>query len=386
LATLKSWNKKERRGIGFDDQRQFNKRPFDKELDEALMKIFNEMRAKSLPVDGIMLKMKALELKNSDAFVASPGWLQCFLKRNNIVKRKRTHIIQKLRENYDELVKEYFKKINEIRHQYNDNVTFVNFDEIPMQYDLSHDSTLSLKGKKQIDIISHNGSKNRFYLCPAVTSDGEVLGTLILFVYKSQKNKKTNCFRQYPKKFEKFKNSVIPLMIRFNPSGFNNEKIFGEWVDKVLVTLWAKNKVGPKKKLVFVIDAESFHSAQTIKDKLALMEIDLIIIPGGTTSILQPLDVALNKPFKDQMRKIYTNWLTKQVMDDNIEEALTNTGYLRQPTTEDLLEWVRESKDKMKKDHILTSFDTTGITNSDKQLELMEKLKINFDHLLERLT
>ena len=63
-----------------------------------------------------------------------------------------------------------------------------------------------------------------------------------------------------------------------------------------------------------------------------------IELHGFATSNLQPLDVALNKPFKDQMRKIYTNWLTKQVMDDNIEEALTNTGYLRQPTTEDLLE------------------------------------------------
>ncbi|KAK6324489.1 hypothetical protein J4Q44_G00038310 [Coregonus suidteri] len=52
---------------------------------------------------------------------------------------------------------------------------------------------------------------------------------------------------------------------------------------------------------------------------------DLVIIPGGMTSQLQVLDVVVNKPFKDNLRKKYTEWLLSG------NHALTPTGKIQKP-------------------------------------------------------
>ena len=35
----------------------------------------------------------------------------------------------------------------------------------------------------------------------------------------------------------------------------------------------------------------------------------MAVIPGGLTKKLQPLDIAVNKPFKDQLRAKWENWM-----------------------------------------------------------------------------
>ena len=48
------------------------------------------------------------------------------------------------------------------------------------------------------------------------------------------------------------------------------------------------------------------HTTEKIKKLVAEMNTDLVIISGGMTSQLQVLDVVVNKPFKDLLRKTYT--------------------------------------------------------------------------------
>jgi len=41
------------------------------------------------------------------------------------------------------------------------------------------------------------------------------------------------------------------------------------------------------------------------------MNTDLVIIPGGVTLQLQVLDVVVNKPFKNHLKQLYSEWLLK---------------------------------------------------------------------------
>ena len=47
---------------------------------------------------------------------------------------------------------------------------------------------------------------------------------------------------------------------------------------------------------------------ENVKKRIAEMCMDLDVIPGGMMSQLQVLDVAINKPFKDHLRKEYNEW------------------------------------------------------------------------------
>lgn len=46
----------------------------------------------------------------------------------------------------------------------------------------------------------------------------------------------------------------------------------------------------------------SGHVTQAVRDAFAKCGTKLLVIPGGCTSILQPLDVSINKPFKLYIR------------------------------------------------------------------------------------
>ena len=58
------------------------------------------------------------------------------------------------------------------------------------------------------------------------------------------------------------------------------------------------------------------------------------VILGRFTSILEPLDVALNKPFKDGVRKRWMEWMV-----DGIHE-FTASGRQKKPSEELIDSWI----------------------------------------------
>ena len=52
-----------------------------------------------------------------------------------------------------------------------------------------------------------------------------------------------------------------------------------------------------KKKNILVIYDASMHKIPEIKRSVELSETKVMMIPGGLTKYLQPLDVSINKPF-----------------------------------------------------------------------------------------
>lgn len=88
------------------------------------------------------------------------------------------------------------------------------------------------------------------------------------------------------------------------------------------------------------------------------MKTQLAVIPGGLTSQLQPLDVSVNKPFKQNFHEHWNKWMTEPHHD------LTPTGRIKQPTIAQVCEWVKKSWDDVRPEIIVKSFKKCGISNA----------------------
>ena len=57
-----------------------------------------------------------------------------------------------------------------------------------------------------------------------------------------------------------------------------------------------------KEPAMIVYDSFRGHLEENVKDKFKQHNFHLAVIPAGLTSVCQPLDVSINKPFKDNLR------------------------------------------------------------------------------------
>ena len=94
-------------------------------------------------------------------------------------------------------------------------------------------------------------------------------------------------------------------------------------VDLLKVVWGARYRGLRKRRNMLVLDAFRRHLTESVKSQVRAMNADLVIIPGGMTSQLQVLDVVGNKPFKDNLRKKYTEWLLSG------NHTLTPTGKIQ---------------------------------------------------------
>ena len=75
---------------------------------------------------------------------------------------------------------------------------------------------------------------------------------------------------------------------------------------------------------MLVMDNASMHKIPEINRSVELSETKVMMIPGGFTRYLQPLDVSINKPFKEEIRRKYKSKSFRQQIIDWVGEIWYN--------------------------------------------------------------
>ena len=113
----------------------------------------------------------------------------------------------------------------------------------------------------------------------------------------------------------------------------------------------------PHQRALLVWDSFRGQLTDAVKDLLARQTVDVTVIPGGLTSVLQPLDKCINKPFKAKLRMLYETWMV------NSPFTYTPSGKKRAPSEELVLTWINRARNGIPQDLIEKSFKSCGSAN-----------------------
>lgn len=180
-----------------------------------------------------------------------------------------------------------------------------NMDEVPLVFDLTPDHTLEHKGAAEVGIRVSSKYKVRATLVLCCMADGFRFPPFLIF-----KEPKGNLPKKLVDVYDPKK-----IVVKANTQGWVNKKMLQEWIKEV----WLPN-IKKDMSYLLVWDSFSCHKDQEILTSL-LEEHDtqVEIIPGGCTSVLQPLDVGINKPFKDRIRNLFQSWVLARISKPSSE-------------------------------------------------------------------
>jgi hypothetical protein len=156
------------------------------------------------------------------------------------------------------------------------------------------------------------------------------------------------------------------LSVAFQHKAYMDHSIMLQWVREVLV------KYTKKRHSLLILDAFSGHLKVNVQEALREANVTTIIIPGGCTSRVQPLDVSLNRPFKDILKG---KW--EEYMQETAKEH--DHGRIPTPSKNTLAGWIIEANAILndQTDCIVKSFKVCVVPPVSPSYHICKKLGIN---------
>ena len=286
------------------------------ELEERLYQDFAEWRKEGRIVRRGWFRVQALfrfrELfpqVDPVVFRFSDGWFHGFLGRHKISLRIITKKAQKVPAEYQSLVINWlrFNRCNSqpfMSPPYSSSFFDIvlqppvgryelsnigNLDETPIPYEYLDGKTYNIQGEKTIWAKSgQNGwDKRQASLVLCVFAD-EVPRVPPLVIFRGRGERLGNEKDQYHPGVE----------VAFNDKAYMNDSLFLTYIENQLVPVLGSRPT------LFSLDLMGSHKTPAVLEKLKAYNITPSLIPGGCTSLVQPLDVAITKLFKDRIRDL----------------------------------------------------------------------------------
>ena len=265
----------------------------------------------------------------------STGWLKHFKQRYNIVNRKAGSTLIRKDEHELSMLLSFVKKVNKLINS-DEYYAIINIDEMGLYYDSKIERTLDVKGTKRVEIKTTGREKQRISIILGI----DLLRKINMIPLIILKGKTKRCINH------------IPLKDSYTLSYQENAWCDEDQFIKFLSSL-PKNK-----KILLLYDNFKAHITKKVIDYIhnEYPLIDVLLLPQNTTSILQPLDIGVNKLVKGHIKNEYINWLINNFNED--DKSLPKLIKHERNTL--LVKWISNSWKKINNNTIKNSFNFCG--------------------------
>ena len=159
-----------------------------------------------------------------------------------------------------------------------------------------NDKTLDFIGTKTIDLITTGHEKTRFTVLLTIAADGFCLPAYVVF----------RGLKKDPK-------CPIPdnIIVNVNESGTMDRRLMVDYLRQVVFRYLYGRPGG------LVMDSFRAHFVDEVVEYMTDINVKAMSIKPGYTAESQPLDVAINKPFKGHMIEEWENFMREPTTEDD---------------------------------------------------------------------
>ena len=204
------------------------------------------------------------------------------------------------------------------------------------QFDMVPNRTNDLTGSKTIRIVSTKAKKKGFTVALCANGAGEKLPVLMIFKEKGGK---------LGPRVSKTLTLPPNVAVTASQNGWMTGNLYHWWLNNVYGSNMAPRRL-------FLVDNYKAHLTEESKTIVENCNSELLFIPAGCTSLVQPMDVSVNRPFKQRMRDLWVQWFAGHTVHGNP----------KQPSRQDVINWVSDAWNSIKAEMIQEPFVLCGIT------------------------
>jgi transposase-like protein len=294
-----------------------------------------DLRLNKHVVTRAMLKKVATNFAQHDGlvnFVASDRWVKNFMIRHKLSMRASSTQSRLSDEQLVERIHAFHKFMDSLDWRGFRDLDVIAMDETAVYLGNKQSMTIEKKGKKKV-IIPSTGYESMRYTCAlAIDRRGEKLPPTLIAKGKD----------------DKFPEVHSGVQVIFSKKAWMNEGAVRKWLT-LNVPVRLRNLRGSAKTrdALLVWDAAPSHRAANVQWGMdRTRHIKQAMIPAGTTSYLQSLDVCINRPFKHHLRQSIDEYLLHP-------QARNARGNLVKPDLPTVCSWISSAWAAITKEQVL---------------------------------
>ena len=329
------------------------------------------LRREGMPISINMVILRASQLDerfHRKKMQTKYSIVRRILRSCSIVIRAKTHQAQRHPKEMVDEAKHFVSRITPLLASPNhDQRYIINMDQTPVFFSMVPNKTLNIAGERSINVRTSTGSTMRLTCAVTVSAAGDILRPFIVF--KGKRDGRISREFGNPEK----SGFLVDCSYMCQDRAWMDEAVMLQWVKEVLEP-WSKH-VPTGIVPYLLLDSYKCHLMSSVVHAIQDLGIEVEHIPGGCTGLVQPLDVGVNKPLKNRIRRKWEEYM--------LEEGLAMT-VSKPPTRQQMATWVTQCLDDLSEHIVKAAWRRNGYSYfPQEEVQVQVQLNIEQDALLD---